>query len=80
MTTARGWWKAPIMFLAFAWLTPTLPPIELSTMESSVVGMPTQSTPRIQVAAAKPARSPTTPPPRATTRPSRPRRASSRAS
>ena len=63
------------MFLARSWLMPTLPPIELSTIASSVVGTPTQSTPRIQVAAAKPARSPTTPPPIATTSPSRPSRA-----
>ena len=66
ITTARGWWNAPIMFLARAWLMATLPPIELSTIASSVVGTTTQSTPRIHDAAAKPARSPTTPPPSAT--------------
>ena len=31
MTTASGGWKAPIRFLPRAWLTPTLPPIALST-------------------------------------------------
>ena len=31
---------------------PVLPPTELSTIESSVVGTPTQSTPRMYVAAA----------------------------
>ena len=45
----------------------TLPPTEESTWESRVVGICTKSTPRRTVAAAKPARSPTTPPPRATT-------------
>ena len=29
--TPTGWWKAPIRFLARGWLTPTLPPTELST-------------------------------------------------
>ena len=50
-----------------AWLTPTLPPIALSTCASSVVGTCTRRMPRRYVAAAKPARSPTTPPPKATT-------------
>ena len=45
--TARGWWKAPIMFLARGWLMPTFPPIELSTMARSVVGTQAQSTPRM---------------------------------
>jgi hypothetical protein len=71
--TARGWWKAPTRFLAFAWLSPTFPPMELSTMDSRVVGTTAQSTPRMKVAAANPARSPTTPPPTATTSPSLPR-------
>ena len=33
-----GGWKAPIRFLPSGWLTPTLPPIALSTCASSVVG------------------------------------------
>jgi hypothetical protein len=45
---------------------PLLPPTELSTWASSVVGTWMKSMPRSSVAAAKPARSPTTPPPRAT--------------
>ena len=48
------------------WLTPTLPPIALSTCASSVVGTWTSGMPRRKVAAAKPAMSPTTPPPTAT--------------
>jgi hypothetical protein len=80
MTTARGWWKAPIMFLARGWLIPTFPPIELSTMARRVVGTPTQSTPLMYVAAAKPPMSPITPPPTATTSESLPRRAPTNAS
>ena len=45
---------------------PVLPPTEESTWASSVVGTCTKSTPRSSIAAAKPARSPTTPPPSAT--------------
>ena len=44
-----------------------MPPTEESTWASRVVGIWMKSTPRRMVAAAKPARSPTTPPPRATT-------------
>ena len=66
--TSAGWWKAPIRFLPSAWLTPTLPPIELSTCASSVVGTCTSVMPRRKVAAAKPAVSPMTPPPTATMR------------
>jgi hypothetical protein len=44
---------------------PVLPPMLLSTCAISDVGTPIQSMPRIQLAAAKPARSPTTPPPSA---------------
>jgi len=47
--------------------TAVLPPTEESTIASRVVGNCTQSMPRIQQAAAKPARSPTTPPPSAYT-------------
>ena len=43
-----------------------VPPTELSTCASSVVGTCTNGTPRRYVAATKPARSPTTPPPSAT--------------
>ena len=67
-----GWWNAPDQVLARArGRSPVLPPTLLSTWASSVVGTPTQATPRSQVAAAKPARSPTTPPPSATTASSR---------
>ena len=45
---------------------PVLPPTEESTWASSVVGTWMKSTPRSSTAAAKPARSPTTPPPSAT--------------
>ena len=44
----------------------TLPPMDESTWASSVVGACTRPMPRWKVAATKPARSPTTPPPRAT--------------
>jgi hypothetical protein len=65
--TAEGWWKAPTRFLPCARSTAVLPPTEESTIASSVVGNCTKRTPRIQQAAAKPARSPTTPPPSAST-------------
>ena len=42
---------------------PVLPPVEASTMASSVVGTLTQLMPRLKVAAAKPPRSVTIPPP-----------------
>ena len=48
--------------------TAVLPPTEESTAARSVVGICTQSTPRMYAAAAKPAKSPTTPPPNATTK------------
>ena len=69
--TARGGWKAPTRFLPCGISTAVLPPTDESTIDSSVVGTCTQSTPRIQQAAANPARSPTTPPPSATTQASR---------
>jgi hypothetical protein len=69
--TARGGWKAPTRFLPCGMSTAVLPPTEESTIASNVVGICTQSMPRIQQAAAKPARSPTTPPPSATTDASR---------
>jgi len=49
-------------------LMPVLPPTDESTCASSEVGTCTKSTPRRRIAAAKPARSPTTPPPSAMTR------------
>ena len=66
ISTSRGWWKAPIRFLPPGWFTPVLPPIAASTIASRVVGTCTTPMPRSQVAAANPAMSPTTPPPRAT--------------
>ncbi len=66
--TSTGWWKAPSRFLPCGELMPVLPPTEESTCASSEVGTCTKSTPRRRIAAAKPARSPTTPPPSAMTR------------
>ena len=37
-STSRGWWNAPTRFLPALRFTPTLPPTELSTCASSVVG------------------------------------------
>ena len=65
--TKRGAWKAPIRFLPCARSAPVLPPRLESTIANKEVGTTTQEIPRRKVAAAKPARSPTTPPPRATT-------------
>ena len=70
-------WKAPTRFLPAAVSTPVLPPIEASIIASSDVGHCTTGTPRMKVAATNPARSPTTPPPSATTVVSRPQPASS---
>ena len=47
-------------------LMPVLPPTDESTWASSVVGIWMKSTPRRRMAAAKPVRSPMTPPPKAT--------------
>src|SRR3546814_11184022 len=58
--TATGGWKAPTRFLPCGRSTAVLPPTEESTIASSVDGSCTQSMPRIQHAAAKPDRSPTT--------------------
>ena len=44
--TAVGWWKLPTRFLPAARLIPVLPPTELSTCASSVVGTCTNATPR----------------------------------
>ena len=51
--------------------TPVLPPMLESTIASRVVGTATRRTPRSHVAAARPARSPTIPPPTAITTPPR---------
>ena len=59
---------------------PVLPPIEESTMARKVVGTWTTGVPRCQIEAAKAARSPTVPPPTATTVESRPSSASWKAS
>ena len=67
ISTPRGCQNAPTMFLPPGRLMPTLPPTELSTCASSVVGTCTNRSPRANVAATNPARSPTTPPPSATT-------------
>ena len=72
MKTARGWWNAPTRFFPSGRLKPVFPPTLLSTWERRVVGTWMQEIPRRYVAAANPARSPTTPPPKATTRESRP--------
>ena len=66
-TTPAGSWKAPTRFLPSAVLMPALPPTAASTIASRVVGTCTTATPRSQVAATKPARSVTVPPPTATT-------------
>ena len=65
--TPAGWWNAPIRFFPFGWLIPTFPPTDESTIASSDVGTINSGNPRLYVAAANPARSPTTPPPTATT-------------
>lgn len=78
--TARGGWNAPTRFLPAGMSTAVLPPTDESTIANRVVGSCTQSTPRIQQAAAKPARSPTTPPPRANTQASRVAPSAARAS
>jgi len=63
-STAAGSWKEPTRFLPASVLIPVLPPTAASTMASSVVGTWITRTPRIQVAATKPARSVAAPPPR----------------
>ena len=56
--------KAPISFFSPLKLIPVFPPTAASTIESSVVGMLMKEMPRLKVAAAKPPRSVTMPPPR----------------
>ena len=70
-TTSRGCENVPTRFLPSGRLTPVLPPIAASTCASSVVGTWMNGTPRMYVEATKPARSPTAPPPSATTGSSR---------
>ena len=64
-STAAGWRKAPARFFPAFRSMAVLPPTEESTAESIVVGICTYRMPRRYTAAAKPAMSPTTPPPRA---------------
>ena len=61
--TLLGWKKVPIKFLPYFVFRPFLPPIELSTWESKVVGINIKLTPLKTVLAIKPDRSPTVPPP-----------------
>ena len=67
ITTATGWWKLPTRFFPAGRFTPVLPPTDESIWASKVVGIWIKETPRKYIAAAKPATSPTTPPPNATT-------------
>ena len=71
-TTRTGQWKAPTTFFAPGRSIAVLPPIPASTWPTSVVGTADHATPRMYVAAAKPATSVVEPPPSATTLPSRP--------
>ena len=64
--TAFGWWNAPTRFLPSGRSTAVLPPIELSSWATSVVGTWMSGIPRRYVAARKPAASPSAPPPTAT--------------
>ncbi len=52
-----GGWKAPTAFFATGRFTAVLPPIAASTIARRVVGTATQGTPRMNVAARKPAAS-----------------------
>ena len=70
-TTADGCQKVPIAFFERRPFTPVLPPMLESTIASSVVGTDTSRTPRCHIDAARPARSPTVPPPTAMTMPPR---------
>mmetsp|Transcript_56720 Transcript_56720/g.130414 ORF Transcript_56720/g.130414 Transcript_56720/m.130414 type:complete len:246 (-) Transcript_56720:258-995(-) len=70
--TATGCQNAPMRFLPAGASMPVLPPMLESTIARTVVGTCTNGTPRMYVAAVNPERSPTTPPPRATTQVSRP--------
>src|SRR6266496_1903217 len=61
--TADGCQNVPIAFLERWPFTPVLPPTLESTIARRVVGIATRRTPRCQIDAANPARSPTVPPP-----------------
>ena len=65
--TSRGEWNAPTRFFPSGRSQPVFPPIDESAIASRDVGTPTQGMPRIYAEAAKPAKSPVTPPPRAIT-------------
>ena len=67
-STNRGWWNVPTRFFPWGRSMAILPPIDESSMESSVVGASTRGIPRTYVEATNPATSPITPPPTATTR------------
>ncbi len=59
--------NAPIKFFPVGKSIPVLEPTDESTIDKTVVGIWMKSIPRIKVAATKPAKSPTTPPPKAIT-------------
>ncbi|MPN15887.1 hypothetical protein SDC9_163223 [bioreactor metagenome] len=63
--THSAGWKAPTRFFPSGRFAPVFPPMALSAWARRVVGHWMSRMPRIQVAAAKPAASPVTPPPRA---------------
>ena len=63
MITDNGEWNAPMRFFPYSELIPVFPPTDASTMPANDVGTAIQSTPRSQVAAAKPAKSVIAPPP-----------------
>ena len=71
-TTRAGQWNAPTTFFAPLRSIAVFPPIPASTWPTSVVGTAVHGTPRMYVAAAKPATSVVEPPPSATIPPSRP--------
>ena len=71
-TTRAGQWNAPTAFFARGRSTAVFPPMPASTCPTSVVGTAVHGTPRMCVAATKPATSVVEPPPSATSPPSRP--------
>mmetsp|Transcript_30483 Transcript_30483/g.98479 ORF Transcript_30483/g.98479 Transcript_30483/m.98479 type:complete len:224 (+) Transcript_30483:3907-4578(+) len=77
MHTRRGWWNAPMRFFPAGTLTAVFPPTDESSIAIMDVGTCTTGTPRMNVAATKPVRSPTTPPPSATMQVSRMQRCDS---
>ena len=78
--THLGGWNAPTRFFPARVSTPTFPPMAASIIARYVVGTWTRGTPRRNVAATNPARSPVTPPPTAMMQVSRPYPASRRPS